>query len=75
MTSTQTEPKTGRVWLFLAVWLLGFAVGFPYPAPTWSTAAVAALFATAAATLMVVAATAIGWWQHRPRRSREDNPT
>ncbi|WP_147460153.1 hypothetical protein [Actinokineospora cianjurensis] len=73
MTSTNTAPKTGRRWLFLAVWLLWFAVGFPYPTPTWQQMGVAALVATGAATLMVLAATAIGWWQHRPRRSRPQN--
>ncbi|GAA3056015.1 hypothetical protein LV79_005344 [Actinokineospora globicatena] len=70
VTSTNTAPHTGRRWLFLAVWLLWFAVGFPYPAPTWQHMGVAALVATGAATLMVLAATAIGWWQHRPRRTR-----
>ncbi|WP_146108288.1 hypothetical protein V5P93_001839 [Actinokineospora auranticolor] len=70
MTSTKSEPKSGRVWLFLAVWLLWFAVGFPYSAPTWQTTAGVAAVATGAATLMVGAATAIGWWQHRPKHSR-----
>ncbi|WP_157440653.1 hypothetical protein [Actinokineospora inagensis] len=70
MTSTNAAPKSGRRWLFLAVWLLWFAVGFPYPTPTWPAVGMAALLASGAATLMVLAATGIGWWQHRPRTVR-----
>ncbi|GLZ41443.1 hypothetical protein [Actinokineospora sp. NBRC 105648] len=67
METSTTEPRTGRLWLFLVVWLSWFAIGFPYTDPTWRSTAVDALIATGGATLMVLAVTTIGWWQHRPK--------